>query len=61
MNIYCAHPLINAQGHHRTSITIPERHLQARQPALIARTYESHATKAAVKAGKKSQQGWRLQ
>ena len=45
-------------GHDRTRITIPERHLQAREPALIARTYHSDATKRPAATSKTAENGW---
>jgi hypothetical protein len=45
-------------GHDRTRITIPERHLQAREPALIARTYDSDATKRPAATSKTPDNGW---
>jgi type IV secretory pathway TraG/TraD family ATPase VirD4 len=48
-------------GHDRTRITIPEHHLQAREPALIARTYDSDATRRPVIASKPPQPRWTIQ
>lgn len=45
-------------GNNRTRITIPERHLQARQPALIPRTYHSGTTKMPATTSKTPDDGW---
>jgi type IV secretory pathway TraG/TraD family ATPase VirD4 len=52
------HGYLCIAGHDRTSITIPERHLEARQPALIARTYDSDAAKVAPAASNAPKKKW---
>jgi type IV secretory pathway TraG/TraD family ATPase VirD4 len=47
-------------GTHRTSITIPERHLDAQQPAFIPRAYDSDAARPPVGASKPLQPGWTI-
>jgi type IV secretory pathway TraG/TraD family ATPase VirD4 len=46
-------------GHDRTRIAIPEHHLQAREPALIARTYDSDAARPVI-ASKSLQHPWAI-
>jgi type IV secretory pathway TraG/TraD family ATPase VirD4 len=48
-------------GHNRTRLSIEERHLVARQPALIPRTYDSDTPRTATVIAKNTQPGWSLQ
>ena len=54
------HGYLCIAGHDRTSITIPERHLDARQPALIPRTYDSDTAKVKRASSNTPQKGWQI-
>jgi type IV secretory pathway TraG/TraD family ATPase VirD4 len=48
-------------GTHRTSITIPERHLDPQQLAFIPRTYDSDTARPSGIAATPLQRGWAIQ
>jgi type IV secretory pathway TraG/TraD family ATPase VirD4 len=45
-------------GNNRTRISIPERHLDAKQPALIARTYDSDAARTPTPMNETPDKEW---